>query len=377
VTGTKGTPLGPYWYLVGFVDTNRKQWRTVIRSLPLRIGRRSDADLYLYSTAVSHEHAEIFERDGSLWIRDLGSTNGTFVNTVQVEGSSPLKEGDTLHFGDLSFRLSVYRPPIDTDGGRTRVLDTSEMSVHLLGLREEFAQLMAAESIVPYFQEVQHLDGGETLGYELLSRGRLGGLETVPTELFFLAERLGMECELSDLCRRVGVRAALRLGPSPLCFLNTHPGELQQLDALIQTVSELRQAVPDVRMSIEIHEAAVTVPSAVRELRERLEEMEVTLTFDDFGAGQSRLAELGESPPHYLKFDMRLIRNLHTASPERYEFLTGLVAMARRLGIVPIAEGVESKMESTACREVGFEYAQGYFLSLPRLLEERDSRGAQ
>ncbi|MDH3254950.1 MAG: EAL domain-containing protein [Acidobacteriota bacterium] len=362
--------IGPYWYLVGFVDPNRRQWRTVIQSMPLRIGRRSDAGLYLYSTSVSHEHAEIFDRDGELWIRDLGSTNGTWVNADRVTDPVRLREGDTLHFADLPFRLGVYRPPIETDQGKTRVLDTSEMAVHLLGLKDEFEELMATRAIRSYFQAVMELNSSGILGYEVLSRGRLGGIETVPTELFFLAERLGLECELSQLCRHVGVDMAQQLTGSPLCFFNTHPGELQQMEELVRSLSGLRRDAPDVCMVVEIHEGAVTEPEAVLELRSELESLDIRLAFDDFGTGQSRLLEICEAPPHYLKFDMGMIRNLHQATQERFTFLEGLVDTARSIGIIPIAEGVESKAEVDACRDVGFEYAQGFFLSLPRPLDD-------
>jgi EAL domain-containing protein (putative c-di-GMP-specific phosphodiesterase class I) len=242
------------------------------------------------------------------------------------------------------------------------------MSAHLLGLKGEFTELMSARAVRPYFQAVQALNGSGVLGYEVLSRGYLGGVETVPTELFFLAERLGLECELSQLCRQVGAEASNSLPGSPLCFLNTHPQELQQMDELIQSLTDLRRDLPGVRLAIEIHEGAVTEPAAILGLRADLEELDIALAFDDFGTGRSRLMEIGESPPHYLKFDMGLIRNLHLATVERLHLLEGLVETAARIGVISIAEGVESKAEVDACRDVGFEYAQGFFLSLPQPL---------
>jgi EAL domain-containing protein (putative c-di-GMP-specific phosphodiesterase class I) len=357
-----------YWYLVGYADGSRRQWRTAIQTLPLLIGRKSEADLYLYSSSVSHNHAEIFEDNEGLWIRDLGSTNGTWVNSDRVSAPVRLREGDTLHFADLPFRLGHYDPPVDTDRRSTRVLQASEMAAYLLGLRDEFTELIASRAIRTYFQAVQELNGGGTLGYEILSRGQLGGIETVPTELFFLAERLGLECELSQLCREVGTEAASKLSGSPLYFLNTHPQELQQTDELMQSLSDLRRQYPDVRIAIEIHEGAVTEPQAILGLRGELEDLDIALAFDDFGTGRSRLMEIGESPPHFLKFDMGLIRNLHLATQERLKLLEGLVDTAARIGVVSVAEGVESKAEVDACRDVGFEYAQGFFLSLPQPL---------
>lgn len=367
----KGLPSDAYWYLVGFVDKNQKQWRTIIRSLPLKVGRHASADLYLYSTSVSHEHAELFEKDGALWIRDLGSTNGTFVNSKQIAEETRVRDGDTLHFADLVFRLGAYQPPRDTDQGETRELDTAELATRLQEYTTEFTSLMSREAVRPYFQALYRLDGpADVLGYELLSRGLLGDLETLPLELFYIAERLGQERQLSQLCRKVGAKAAEGLPGDPICFMNTHPAEIQEPNQFLRSVQELRDQVPNLRLVIEIHEAAVTGSRRIGKIRDGLNDLGVKLAYDDFGTGQSRLRQIAEVPPDYLKFDMSLIRDLDRAPDERLQFVTGLVSTARSIGIVPIAEGIESRVEAEACARAGFEYAQGYYFSLPAPLSD-------
>ncbi|MCP4203482.1 MAG: EAL domain-containing protein [bacterium] len=367
----RGLSSDAYWYLVGFVDKNQKQWRTIIRSLPLKIGRHSGADLYLYSTSVSHEHAELFEQDGALWVRDLTSTNGTYVNSTRIEEAVQLNDGDTIHFADLVFRLGAYRPPLDTDEGQTRELDTQVLAAQLREHTSEFTRLMNREAVQPYFQAMYNIAGTQdVLGYELLSRGLLGDLETLPLELFYIAERLGRERELSQLCRKVGARAARSLPGSPICFMNTHPAELQEPKRFLRSVEELRDEEPGLRLAIEIHEAAVTGSERIAEIRDGLRDLGVQLAYDDFGTGQSRLRQIAEVPPDYLKFDMSLIRDLHRAPEERLQFVAGLVATSRSIGIVPIAEGIESRGEAEACASAGFECAQGYYYSLPRPVGE-------
>jgi EAL domain-containing protein (putative c-di-GMP-specific phosphodiesterase class I) len=61
---------------------------------------------------------------------------------------------------------------------------------------------------------------------------------------------------------------------------------------------------------LEIHESAVTDGKAMGRLRERLGELGIKLAYDDFGAGQSRLMELVEVPPEYLKLDITLVRDI-------------------------------------------------------------------
>ena len=66
----------------------------------IRIGRKSENDVVLNNSSVSGRHAEIFvNEDGIVFLTDLGSTNGTFINGNRVEGSVLLKKGDILRFG--------------------------------------------------------------------------------------------------------------------------------------------------------------------------------------------------------------------------------------------------------------------------------------
>ena len=93
--------------------------------------------------------------------------------------------------------------------------------------------------------------------------------------------------------------------------------------------------------------------------------MKIGLAYDDFGAGQSRLNELAQCPPDYLKFDMSLMRGIDAASPQRQRLLATLVKMVRDLGIHSVAEGVETPAEADACRQMGFDLGQGFFYGRP------------
>jgi EAL domain-containing protein (putative c-di-GMP-specific phosphodiesterase class I) len=116
---------------------------------------------------------------------------------------------------------------------------------------------------------------------------------------------------------------------------------------------------------LEIHEAAATSVAQMRQLRLVLNDLGMKLAYDDFGAGQARLAELGDAPPDYLKFDIQLIRNIDGASAERQRMLESLVRIAADLGILSLAEGIETAAEHETCRRLGFVYGQGYRYGVP------------
>jgi EAL domain-containing protein (putative c-di-GMP-specific phosphodiesterase class I) len=98
------------------------------------------------------------------------------------------------------------------------------------------------------------------------------------------------------------------------------------------------------------------------------------LAFDDFGAGQARIAELAEIRPDHLKFDRRIITGLDVADPSRRRFVQSLIQAVHDLGILALAEGIETQGEFEVCRDLGFETAQGFYLGLPESVETLRSR---
>ncbi len=75
--------------------------------LPCVIGRGREASLTLPHPLVSRLHTEIFEKDGKLFVKDLGSLNGTFLNNNRLESEQPLEPNQLLTLGNVTFR-AVY-----------------------------------------------------------------------------------------------------------------------------------------------------------------------------------------------------------------------------------------------------------------------------
>jgi pSer/pThr/pTyr-binding forkhead associated (FHA) protein len=75
------------------------------------VGRHNDCLIRIKSAQVSRRHCELFELDGKLHIRDLGSSNGTFVNGKRVTGQHALKPGDELTVGAVTLRVATLGQP--------------------------------------------------------------------------------------------------------------------------------------------------------------------------------------------------------------------------------------------------------------------------
>lgn len=83
---------------------DRLEKRFIVSSLGLKIGRAAPADIILADSRVSRSHCMIELSDDDLQVRDLNSTNGTFVDGERVDGSAILPVGSVLKVGDIIFR---------------------------------------------------------------------------------------------------------------------------------------------------------------------------------------------------------------------------------------------------------------------------------
>jgi EAL domain-containing protein (putative c-di-GMP-specific phosphodiesterase class I) len=369
---TAAGPRKGAWYLETMGEAGRLR-RLAIHALPFRVGRRHGLELVLPADSVSKSHAEIYEAQSGLALRDLGSKNGTFVNRSLID-DAPLQEGDILHFADFEFRLGrsdeKETAPLSPSDERptTVVPKRRELPHRFVEGTRELRELLAEGMVTMVYQPIIHMPLGTVSAYEALGRGRHPQLPESPLELFRIAESIGAEAELSRLFRRKAIEVARERDDLPTIFLNTHPIELAR-PGLLESLEELRELAPQLDLALEIHESVLTRPATISELRALLLERNIALAYDDFGAGQARLLELAEAPPHYLKFDRKFVSGLDQASVSKRRLLNSLLSLARDLLVKTVAEGIETPAESQACADIGFTHAQGFHLGRPRPLD--------
>lgn len=345
------------WLLTGQLGVDQTARSVTMASWPFVIGRSPSASLTIASPTVSSQHAELQFEQGELHVRDLGSTNGTFVNGQRVADATSIRSGDLLQVAEIVFRVSQQRGYVDC---KTIAGDSTDRALALI----QFDKLIADRAVLPHYQPIVEMNSQRTVGFEVLGRSPLFGLRT-PHAMFSAAALLDLEAELSRMLRDEGVRLAGALPANPLVFLNTHPAELADQTLLEASLRELHKAAPHAALVLEIHEAAATSVPQMQALRELLNELEMKLAYDDFGAGQARLVELGEATPDYLKFDIQLVRGIDSASVDRQRMLESLVKIVADLGIVSLAEGVETAEEHETCRRLGFMLGQGFYYGTP------------
>ena len=73
------------------------------------IGRRSDNDVVIDEPQISRHHARLVRADGALYLEDLASANGTFIDGDRLKGRTLLEAGQTVSFGSYAIRLDLAR----------------------------------------------------------------------------------------------------------------------------------------------------------------------------------------------------------------------------------------------------------------------------
>jgi EAL domain-containing protein (putative c-di-GMP-specific phosphodiesterase class I) len=257
---------------------------------------------------------------------------------------------------------------------RVELMETTEISGVLpanfpAGVTE-FLKMLSQQAVCAMFQPIVSCPDESVFGYEILGRGAFEHCAKEPEELFRIAGSIGLEAELSRLFCVRGIAEGIGLPGEGGLFVNVHPTEVKEPDFLLKSMDETRAAYPDAALTLELHETLVTDKEAIRSLKSRLSDLRIRIAYDDFGAGRARLIELADVPPDYLKFDRRLIKELHAAQPNRQQMVGMLVDFAHDIGVQCIAEGVETAAEAKACRNLGFDLAQGFYYAVPLTLQE-------
>lgn len=82
------------------------------------VGRHDDCQIRIKSSQVSRRHCELFEKKGMLLVKDLGSSNGTFVNGKKIEGQQVLEVGDEITIGGVKLQVTKVGDATPKKGAR-------------------------------------------------------------------------------------------------------------------------------------------------------------------------------------------------------------------------------------------------------------------
>ncbi|WP_380158928.1 putative bifunctional diguanylate cyclase/phosphodiesterase [Kineococcus sp. R86509] len=239
------------------------------------------------------------------------------------------------------------------------------------GLVEDLRAALLSGGLSVALQPVVVPGTGEVVGVEALARWNHPTRGPVPpTQFIPLAEANGLVKELDLAVTALACADAVRmreaLGRDLLLTVNASGQHLVDPDfvaELLRILAETGWSAHD--LVVEVTESTVEAASvATRETLEELRAIGVRTAIDDFGTGYSAFSQLDALPADFLKLDRDFTSQI-TVSPRRRAVLGGLMRMSHELGLLVIAEGVETAEQEAELVALGCPLAQGYLFHRP------------
>jgi diguanylate cyclase (GGDEF)-like protein len=245
-----------------------------------------------------------------------------------------------------------------------------EHSPEKLTLLSELRRALDRKELVLHYQPKIDLRTGAVCGAEALVRWQhpLHGL--LPPDRFIpLAEHTGLIGPLTYYVLEtamVQAQAWLHAGHRipiavNLSARNLHDERLaDHLGMLLE-----RHALSTDLIEVEVTESAIMIePIRAHTQLDRINELGVQIAIDDFGVGYTSLAELKTMPVGELKIDRSFVTNMDTETSNGF-IVKSVIDLAHNLGLITVAEGVETAATMSALTRLGCDVAQGYHISRP------------
>ncbi|WP_237719784.1 putative bifunctional diguanylate cyclase/phosphodiesterase [Herbaspirillum sp. CF444] len=262
-------------------------------------------------------------------------------------------------------------------------LFNKEMSNHALEqmlLENSLRHAIERKEFELYYQPQFSALDGAICGAEALIRWRHPTRGLVAPGMFItLAEQTGLIVPLGAWV----LREACRQGKAWLdrgyqfgrIAVNLSPRQFSSDDLLSTIDNALAQSgLPSAMLELEITEGAIMQnPQEAVVLLKRMRELGVTISVDDFGTGYSSLASLKQYPLDTLKIDRSFVKGI-PGDADDIAITEAIIAIAHKLHLQVVAEGVESQEQHDFLRAAGCDIVQGYLHSQPLSAGEIEAR---
>jgi EAL domain-containing protein (putative c-di-GMP-specific phosphodiesterase class I) len=277
--------------------------------------------------------------------------------------------GELLRNADAAMYLAKQR-------GRNRVELYDEglrqVAADRISLIADLRHAVPRGELLVHYQPVVSL-----LGEDLHPRRGL----LPPDKFISIAENAGLIGDigswvLKSACHQAALwaRATATRGPLRMS-VNVSARQLAKGSDLVSLVSEALQeaSIDPATLVLEVTESVLMDDAeAALAILTELKGLGVQLAIDDFGTGYSSLVYLKRFPVDQLKIDRSFVRGLGTDADDS-AIVASVVGLAHAVGIVAIAEGVETEQQLTALKRLGCSYGQGYLWSPARSVTALDA----
>lgn len=271
--------------------------------------------------------------------------------------------------------------------GRTQEFDDELLQQKLdkAALEADLKLALAREEFSVVYQPIITLNSMAATDFEVLIRWRHPQRGMVPPDKFIpMAEASGLIFEiglwvLEQACQQLKTWQEMGCAdPLPVVAVNLSPVQLEREDFLcsIDNIFQ-RTGISPTNIEFEITETALLRHTdTVNDTLEALRQRGIRLAIDDFGTGYSSLSYLDKLPVQVLKIDRSFVNALtendqgnHNAS----EIVRATIALAHNLGMLVVAEGIETADQLALLKAFSCDFGQGYFFARPLTADDATS----
>ncbi|MFC4522346.1 putative bifunctional diguanylate cyclase/phosphodiesterase [Cupriavidus pinatubonensis] len=298
---------------------------------------------------------------------------GPYDLTVSGSIGIALYPRDGTDFESLSKNADTAMYHVKKQGRRGYCFFTPQMQagmVRYLKVVGALRQALPRNQFHLHYQPQMSMDDGKLIGVEALLRWNHPELGAVsPAEFIPVAEESGAILAIGEWVLRHAARQAriwVQAGYTPVIAVNLSTVQFHHADLpnLVSRILE-EEDLPAQHLELELTEGvAMRDPQRAIAMIQELHERGVCMSIDDFGTGYSSLAQLKKFQVRKLKIDQSFVRDIATNAEDR-AIVGAIVQMARNLGLLTIAEGVETAEQISILRAEGCNEMQGYYFSKP------------
>ena len=299
-------------------------------------------------------------------VRLAGAAEVEVATYVGIATSSPEADAEEL----LRDASTAMREASQHGPDRWTFLDEriAERSRQELDIQNQLRQAITDGHLVSWFMPIATLDGRTTPGYEALVRWiRPDGVVMGPPAFLDVAERSHLILDIDQLVLRQALVVLAEGDSASRVAVNISAATLQtgQVDDLVLSALAGSSVDPR-RLHLEVTETALFQPSAdVVATMHALSAVGISWWVDDFGTGYSSISHLRDLPISGLKLDRSFTMEITSGTGRARQLASGLVGLAKGLGIGTIAEGVETVEQARILAEQGWELGQGWLFGKP------------
>lgn len=254
---------------------------------------------------------------------------------------------------------------------------TSDEAMNTIKVHNELKKALDNDELTLFYQPMIDLQSGRIAGFEALMRWIHPEKGMISPGIFIpVAEENGLIVPMTRWAMETGcaaIKDIQKQAPKksvtkdPLFMsINFSVKDFAEPDFFdfVQKTMKKTKVTPD-RLHLEITESLlVEQPDVAKAALEKCRDEGLCVSIDDFGTGYSSLSYLHYFPIQALKIDQSFIRSM-LAQENSFVLVKSIIGLAKNLNMKVIAEGIESREEGAAVRDLGCDLCQGFWFSKP------------